>query len=57
VKLRNILLGIIAIVLLLIAATNIVDTRCSLAVASLDEPTWEEMRQADFPPGEYKRAK
>lgn len=52
---RQLVLGIVALVLLLFAAANIVDTRCSLAVAALDEPTWEELQQLDFEPGRALR--
>lgn len=41
--------GVAVLILLLIAATNIINDRCSMAVAQLDEPTWEE--QVDFEPG------
>jgi len=52
---RQLVLGVVALILLLFAATQIIDTKCSLAVASLDEPTWEELQQLDFEPGRALR--
>jgi len=40
---RQLVLGIIALILIFFAAANIVTDRCSANMAALDELTWEEL--------------
>jgi hypothetical protein len=44
-KILRVLGIILLLVVIFFAAFNIVDDRCSMAVASLDEPTWEELHR------------
>ena len=66
-KILRVLGILLLLVVIFFAAFNIVDDRCSMALASLDELTWEEMQenvqverattQVDFEPGAWKAMK